>query len=45
MVMDTGYKNSPLIIIQMLGPFFRERFRIWGNISLDTTRNLLISVD
>jgi hypothetical protein len=34
-----------LTIIFLFFHFLRERERIWRNVSLDTTRNLLISVN
>jgi predicted PurR-regulated permease PerM len=33
-----------LVIILLLFYFLRERERIWRNVSLDATRNILISV-
>jgi hypothetical protein len=34
-----------LVIILLLFHFLRERERIWRNVSLEPTRNLLVSVN
>jgi len=34
-----------LVIILLLFNFLKEREKIWRNVSLDTTRNLLITVN